>query len=110
MNGYLRMEYTLFQDFARKIPRPAPPRARPVRPYTGIWLRALNNGLEKTDNVNNNLKKKQNQTNKTKQDKTKQNKTKQNKKTKTTKKKLNNKQNKTKAKQNLRCVLFKGKR
>ena len=25
INGYLRMEYTLFQDFARKMPRPAPP-------------------------------------------------------------------------------------
>ena len=40
------MEYTLFQDFAHKIPRPAPPtgrppRPRPVRPFTGIWLRAL---------------------------------------------------------------------
>ena len=29
IKGYLRMEYTLFQDFARKIPRPAPPTGRP---------------------------------------------------------------------------------
>ena len=36
------MEYTLFQDFARKIPRPAEPTGRPgpapVRPYTGLSL------------------------------------------------------------------------
>ena len=48
INGYLRMEYTLFQDFARKIPRPAPPtRPRPVRPYTGIWLQALREKVER---------------------------------------------------------------
>ena len=38
------MEYTLFQDFAHKIPCPDSvdrlPRPRPVRPYTRIWLRA----------------------------------------------------------------------
>ena len=36
------MKYTLFQDFDPKISRPAPSTGRPVRPYTGIWLRALN--------------------------------------------------------------------
>ena len=43
INGFLRMEYTLFQDFARKISPGAAdwsPRPRPVRPYTGIWLQA----------------------------------------------------------------------
>ena len=29
MNGYLLIEYTLFQHFARKIPHPAPPTGRP---------------------------------------------------------------------------------
>ena len=29
------MEYTLFQDFARKIPRPAPPIGRPDRAQSG---------------------------------------------------------------------------
>ena len=31
INGYLRMEYTLFLDFTRKIPLPAPPTGRPGR-------------------------------------------------------------------------------
>ena len=31
INGYLRMEYTLFQDFAHKIPPLAPPTGRPGR-------------------------------------------------------------------------------
>ena len=35
INRYLRMEYTLFQDFARKIPRPAPPTGRPGRTQSG---------------------------------------------------------------------------
>ena len=40
MNLYLRMEYTLSQDFAPQNPASGaadrPPRARQVRPYTGI--------------------------------------------------------------------------
>ena len=35
MNGYLRMEYTLFQDFACKIQRPAPPTGHPGRAQSG---------------------------------------------------------------------------
>ena len=35
INGYLRMEYTLFQDFAYKIPHPAPPTGRPGRVQAG---------------------------------------------------------------------------
>ena len=45
INGYLRMEYTLFQDFARKIPRPVLPTGRPGHAQSGrtpeFWLRAL---------------------------------------------------------------------
>ena len=44
INGYLRMEYTLFQDFPPKS-TDRPPRSRPVRPFTGIWLRALKNAI-----------------------------------------------------------------
>ena len=35
INGYLRMEYTLFQDFAHKIMRPAPPTSCPGRAQSG---------------------------------------------------------------------------
>ena len=35
INGYLHMEYTLFQDFARKIPCLAPPTGRPGRAQSG---------------------------------------------------------------------------
>ena len=35
INGYLRKEYTLFQDFARKIPCPVQPTGRPGRVQSG---------------------------------------------------------------------------
>ena len=35
INEYLHMEYTLFQDFARKIPCPAPPTGRPGHAQLG---------------------------------------------------------------------------
>ena len=38
INGYLHMEYTLFQDFARKIPSPAPPTGRPGHAQSGRTL------------------------------------------------------------------------
>ena len=35
INWYLRMEYTLFPEFARKITRPGPPTGRPGRAQSG---------------------------------------------------------------------------
>ena len=38
MNGYLRMEYTLYQDFVHKILRPAPLTGRPGPAQSGHAL------------------------------------------------------------------------